>query len=77
MMKRKHTDFNAEATLYNKRSRPNEEVANDDSPNPVQPKLDLTYGQRSAFPGLDEHEGEDGLFYGPASDGLEYLRMVR
>ncbi|KAI9800975.1 MAG: hypothetical protein M1826_005206 [Phylliscum demangeonii] len=37
-------------------------------------RVDPTTGLRSAFPGLDD-EGE--LFYGPASDGLEYLRMVR
>ena len=49
----------------------------------VQPRLDPTYGQRGAFPGLDDaggqegQEGEESLFYGPASDGLEYLRMVR
>ena len=42
----------------------------------AQPKVDQTYGQRGAFPGLDEGEDEQ-LFYGPASDGLEYLRMVR
>ncbi|KAL9018192.1 MAG: hypothetical protein Q9185_004515 [Variospora sp. 1 TL-2023] len=40
-------------------------------------QVDPTYGQRSAFPGLDDHVEEDVLFYGPASDGLEYLRMVR
>lgn len=40
-------------------------------------QVDPTYGQRSAFPGLDETAGEEALFYGPASDGLEYLRMVR
>ncbi len=41
-------------------------------------KVDLTYGQRSAFPGLEDdgQEGEE-LFYGPADDGLAYLRMVR
>lgn len=57
---------------------------NDDYSKPslgVQLRLDLTYGQRGAFPGLDddaEEEGGEGrLFYGPASDGLEYLRMVR
>ncbi|KAL8986809.1 MAG: hypothetical protein Q9177_003932, partial [Variospora cf. flavescens] len=40
-------------------------------------QVDPTYGQRSAFPGLDDPVEEDILFYGPASDGLEYLRMVR
>ena len=40
-----------------------------------QPRLDQTYGQKGAFPGLDENDDE--LFYGPPSDGLEYLRMVR
>ena len=50
----------------------------------VEPRLDPTYGQRGAFPGLDDEnswaggeEGGEELFYGPASDGLEYLRMVR
>ena len=42
-----------------------------------QARIDPTYGQRSAFPGLEEFRGQDELFYGPASDGLEYLRMVR
>lgn len=39
--------------------------------------VDPTYGQRGAFPGLDSSTGEDDLVSGPASDGLEYLRMVR
>ena len=39
-------------------------------------KVDPTYGQRGAFPGLDEGGNED-LFYGPANDGLAYLKMVR
>lgn len=40
------------------------------------PRNNPLYGQKSAFPGLDAGlEGE--LFYGPADDGLEYLRMVR
>ena len=44
-----------------------------------QPKVDPTYGQRGAFPGLDDHatDGHEDLFYGPAGNGLEYLRMVR
>ncbi|MCJ1474555.1 hypothetical protein MMC13_003214 [Lambiella insularis] len=40
-------------------------------------RVDPTYGQRGAFPGLDTCPGEDDLFYEPASDGLQYLRMVR
>lgn len=42
-----------------------------------EPKLNPTYGQRGAFPGLEDGGDEDELFYGPASNGLEYLRMVR
>ena len=43
-----------------------------------QPHIDPTYGQRGAFPGLhDEGDESEKLFHGPASDGLEYLRMVR
>ncbi|KAL4892991.1 hypothetical protein BDV59DRAFT_193496 [Aspergillus ambiguus] len=40
------------------------------------PRNHPVYGQKSAFPGLDG-VGDDELFYGPAEDGLEYLRMVR
>lgn len=39
------------------------------------PRHDPIYGMKNAFPGLDD--GGDELFYGPADDGLEYLRMVR
>ena len=77
MMKRKHQGLQTEGPMYNKRSRFNENDANDDTPSIAQSKIDPTYGQRGAFPGLDDLGGEDDLFYGPASDGLEYLRMVR
>ncbi|ERF69918.1 hypothetical protein EPUS_05462 [Endocarpon pusillum Z07020] len=40
------------------------------------PKVNSTYGQKGAFPGLDDGD-DDELFYGPANDGIEYLRMVR
>lgn len=64
-----------------KRSRIDSNSLNDDdndlSANGVQPRLDPTYGQRGAFPGLDGDGGDEELFYGPAEDGLEYLRMVR
>ncbi|KAL2852342.1 hypothetical protein BJX68DRAFT_254654 [Aspergillus pseudodeflectus] len=70
---------------YAKRARPsNTEYshANDDeeTQNSVtpyeQPCNHPVFGQRSAFPGLDSADGDE-LFYGPADDGLEYLRMVR
>ena len=77
MMKRKQQGPQTEESLYNKRSRYNEDDANGDIPTAAQSKIDPTYGQRGAFPGLDDLGGEDELFYGPASDGLEYLRMVR
>ena len=38
---------------------------------------DPTYGQSYAFPGLETENGTEEIFYGPAEDGLEYLRMVR
>jgi regulator of vacuolar morphogenesis len=41
------------------------------------PKLNSTYGQKAAFPGLADDDDGDELFYGPAANGLEYLRMVR
>lgn len=40
------------------------------------PRNHPVYGQKSAFPGLDAGR-DDELFYGPAEDGMEYLRMVR
>jgi hypothetical protein len=46
------------------------------SPTPQErPNNDPFFGQKSAFPGLDD--GGDGLLYGDPEDGLEYLRMVR
>ena len=76
--KRKGSEVqNGETALYSKRSRFNDPNGSDDLPSSSQPRLDPTYGQRGAFPGLDDSNDDDGLFYGPASDGLEYLRMVR
>ena len=68
---------NEETALYSKKARFNDPNGSDDLPSSSQPRLDPTYGQRGAFPGLDDCNNDDGLFYGPASDGLEYLRMVR
>ncbi|BCR94590.1 uncharacterized protein AKAW2_11636S [Aspergillus luchuensis] len=67
---------------YAKRSRPS--YAEEDDEEEAQPTVTPyerprnhpVYGQKSAFPGLDV-AGDDELFYGPAEDGLEYLRMVR
>lgn len=39
------------------------------------PQTDINYGQVGAFPGLDPRDNRP--FYGPANDGLDYLRMVR
>ncbi|KAJ5878686.1 hypothetical protein N7455_002151 [Penicillium solitum] len=39
------------------------------------PRHNPLYGQKSAFPGLDD--GGDELLYDEPEDGLEYLRMVR
>ena len=80
--KRKHnTSFGDNSGPYTKRHRPTPpELLEDDAAGPpyfIQSRVDPTYGQRGAFPGLDETAGEDELFYGPASNGLEYLRMVR
>lgn len=68
---------NAESASHNKRLRLNSSNSSDDLPSSSQPRIDPTYGQRGAFPGLDDANDGDGLFYGPASDGIEYLRMVR
>ena len=73
-MKRKRQGPKTDETMYNKRTRFNEDYANNATP---PGKVDPTYGQRGAFPGLDNPGGEDDLFYGPASDGFEYVRMVR
>lgn len=69
--KRKHGDDSTD-TVYNSksRSRPSAEA-----------RIDPTYGQRSAIPGLDDDtimEGEDGdLKYDEEMDAMTYLRSVR
>jgi hypothetical protein len=47
------------------------------SDNYERPQKNPVYGQKSAFPGLDELVDGDTLLYGDPEDGLEYLRMVR
>ena len=76
--KRKHTESGHEERLYNKQSRLLQtDGGADESPSTPQSRIDPTYGQRGAFPGLDDSNDGDELFYGPANNGLEYLRMVR
>ncbi|GMF70763.1 unnamed protein product [Aspergillus oryzae] len=80
--KRKQPSSHTGGTPYAKRSRPS--YAEDDDEDEMaptvtpyeRPRNHPIYGQKSAFPGLDT-AGDDELFYGPAEDGLEYLRMVR
>ncbi|KAL6713659.1 hypothetical protein ACLMJK_009124 [Lecanora helva] len=76
--KRKHADLNDENRTPYKNSRPSHpDNDSEETPQAPQARIDPTYGQRGAFPGLDDPLNEDELFYGPANDGLEYLRMVR
>ena len=76
--KRKFPDSrDGEGTLDSKRSRLFNSKGSNDLPTSSQPQIDPTYGQRGAFPGLDGNNDDETLFHGPASDGLEYLRMVR
>ena len=76
--KRKHFENrDGKSALHSKRSRLNNPDSSADLPTSSPSRIDPTYGQRSAFPGLDDSNGDNNLFYGPASDGIEYLRMVR
>lgn len=75
--RRRHEIHDGESALRSKRSRLNDTDGSDDLPSSSQSRIDPTYGQRGAFPGLDDFPNDHALFYGPASDGLEYLRMVR
>lgn len=70
-------DYDAERTIVNKRPRFMNSDDSSDLPLASQSRIDPTYGQRGAFPGLEGTNNDDELFYGPAGDGLEYLRMVR
>ena len=77
-MKRKSESVDVIKPLNAKRYRTSEtEIDSDALSKASQPRVDPTYGQRGAFPGLDDSGPNDSLFYAPASDGLEYLRMVR
>lgn len=76
-----HTIVMTEATPPTKRLRPSHDFGDggeneSQSLLTVQARVDPTYGQRGVFPGLEDDDNDE-LFYGPPSDGLEYLRMVR
>lgn len=47
----------------------------DDEDSKEAPHVNDYTGQTGAFPGIGNDTDE--LFYGPAADGIEYLRMVR
>ncbi|KAL2223145.1 hypothetical protein M432DRAFT_539139 [Thermoascus aurantiacus ATCC 26904] len=80
--KRKPPSSEPGSSPYVKRPRVSYAADDDDeelsaAPGPyLRPRSDPVYGQKSAFPGLDDPVGDE-LFYGPAEDGMEYLRMVR
>ncbi|KAF7587874.1 hypothetical protein BBP40_006610 [Aspergillus hancockii] len=79
--KRKQQDSLPESSPYAKRHRLSYAEEDEDNMAPAvtpheRPRNHPIYGQKSAFPGLDT-TGDDELFYGPAEDGMEYLRMVR
>lgn len=79
MTKRKDLMYSSDEPLNRKRFRLSEVEDDDNIPKikpAIQPKVNHTYGQRSAFPDLDD-SNNDVIFYGPASDGIEYLQMVR
>jgi hypothetical protein len=59
-----------------KRQRPSTTDEGSGLAGTVHPRVDPVTGQHGAFPGLDDDD-PDELFYGPANDGLDYLRMVR
>ncbi|KAI9716219.1 MAG: hypothetical protein M1812_005444 [Candelaria pacifica] len=82
--KRKNSQIAIDGLPYTKRSRSSipeasttSEAGEDQRSEfaSAQPRIDPNCGQRGAFPGLGERFDEP--FYGPANDGLDYLRMVR
>ena len=76
--KRRSESMAGDYTPYSKRARPMAPNVEEDSlmAGIERPRVDARTGLRNAFPGLDDDDGGE-LFYGPATDGLEYLRMVR
>jgi hypothetical protein len=85
--KRKHAPLQAGSPPYPKRPRPEQpdmDGDEEDTPSVSTPRLpipqsrtDPIFGQKHAFPGLDDPVDGDELLYGPPEDGIEYLRLVR
>jgi hypothetical protein len=69
MAKRKYSD-ESPTGIYDNKSRARQSV---------EARVDPTYGQRSALPGLDDEtlDYDDELNYGDEMDALAYLRSVR
>lgn len=71
--KRKQGEALSPAQLYSNKSR--------SRPSVVEARVDPTYGQRSALPGLDNEPtvawDEDELYDDSGVDALSYLRSVR
>jgi len=81
MSRKRRNTSSPEADELPSPKRPNRDVTYDDSEysdeeeSKEAPRVSEHSGQISAFPGLDGDSDE--LFYGPAADGIDYLRMVR
>ena len=82
-LKRKNEAITEDGAPYNKRTRPSlGNGGTQDKPlydgGATTSRADYVTGQRQAFPGLDDDDNEDEeQFYGPANDGMDYLKMVR
>ncbi|KAJ9664203.1 hypothetical protein H2198_000421 [Neophaeococcomyces mojaviensis] len=89
-LKRRNTSSpECESTTKRQRSQPVKQVTSyddvqndeDDDEEEIvdvneRPQINAYTGQSGAFPGLSSNDG-DAIFYGPANDGIDYLRMVR
>ena len=87
-LKRKNEAVTQDGAPYNKRARPTSDDETRFRADEVKKqsfyeggattgRTDSGSGQKQVFPGLDEDDDGDEPFYGPANDGIEYLRMVR
>ncbi|KAI9833338.1 MAG: hypothetical protein M1819_003733 [Sarea resinae] len=74
--KRKNASTSSTNDSPHKRAHLSSENENRSPFSSVTPRTDPSSGQRSAFPGLDDGDASEP-FYGPANDGIDYLKMVR